>query len=627
MRSRQSRSRRPARPRPAAAAFEPVQAAGSRPSVPDEPAEGGTPARTDAGGPRPTAPADAAAPGGSGWGRTAVEAVLDRRFVQIGLGILLLAAAIRLPELAINPFHHDEGVNGFFTTRLVRANSYRYDPANYHGPSLYYFALLSSILFGLTTEAMRLVTVVAGIATVALVLPLRRYLGSMATLTAAGLLAISPGMIYMSRYFIHEMLLVCFSLGLIVSVILYLDQRRSAYLLAAAASAALIFATKETGIITVVVYLIAAVVADRYVQLRNPGRHNRQAAAAARQLVGGPRQVRVPGSGATPKSIWVDGVEYRPAGSGTAAPAAPAGPRRGARAPRPAAEPGGPFAATGRPSTAQLAGAAVMFAVIWVLLFSSFFTNWPKGLLDSVAAFTIWTQTGAATQIQPFTKYLEWMASADAPLLLLGIAGGLLVAWRAADRLSVFIGLWALGVTLAYSIIQYKTPWIVINMLVPLALLAGILVRELFAARVSRQAVPILLGASVLLSGYQAYDLNYVRYDDEAYPYVFVHTTREALALVDDVEKAGARAGTGRQTGVVLYTPDHWPLGWYLRNYPRAGYFNKIVDTKEPIVITRADQEKELTEAFTSAYARQREYVLRPGVKLVLFLRRDSFGL
>ena len=128
---------------------------------------------------------------------------LDRWFVPVALAILLVAAALRLPELALNPFHHDEGVNGFFTTNLVRQGVYTYDPANYHGPSLYYFALVSEILFGLTTEAMRLVPVVFGLLLVGLVFPLRRYLGSLAVLVGGALLAISPGAVYISRYFIH----------------------------------------------------------------------------------------------------------------------------------------------------------------------------------------------------------------------------------------------------------------------------------------------------------------------------------------------------------------------------------------------------------------------------------------
>ena len=37
--------------------------------------------------------------------------------------------------------HHDEGVNGFFLTNLVRNAEYKYDPSNYHGPTLYYLTL------------------------------------------------------------------------------------------------------------------------------------------------------------------------------------------------------------------------------------------------------------------------------------------------------------------------------------------------------------------------------------------------------------------------------------------------------------------------------------------------------
>jgi len=43
------------------------------------------------------------------------------------------------------PLHHDEGVNGNFLVRLVREGAYNYDPANYHGPTLYYFAAVMPI--------------------------------------------------------------------------------------------------------------------------------------------------------------------------------------------------------------------------------------------------------------------------------------------------------------------------------------------------------------------------------------------------------------------------------------------------------------------------------------------------
>ncbi len=516
--------------------------------------------------------------------------VFDRWFVPIAIGIMLVAAALRLPELALNPFHHDEGVNGSFVTNLVRTGRYVYDPANYHGPSLYYFALLSEILFGLTTEAMRLVPVVFGLLLVAFVFPLRPYLGSLAVLVAGAVLAISPGAVYISRYFIHETLLVTFSLGLVVSAILYLDRRESKYVLGAAVAAALLFATKETGIITVIVLLIAVVVGHYYAAWRHPS-------VVAR---------RTPRHRATrPKSVWIEGVEYRAARGD------------GDTVGRVASLSPGPIPGE------HLAAAAVVFLVIYVLLYSSFFSNFPKGLVDSLATFTIWAQTGEATQGQPIYKYLEWMIPLDAVILVLGVIGGLVAAIRARSRLWVVIGLWAAGITTAYSIIQYKTPWIILNMLLPLALLAGLAISEMWQSRRLRLGVPVVLGAALLVSGYQAIDLNYRHYDDEAYSYVFVHSTREMLGLLDEIETIAERAGPGQQTGVVFMSRDHWPLSWYMRNNRSAAFCDSICETEAAMIVANTNLEAELGPSIEDRYDRVGAYNLRPGVDLVLFVRSD----
>ena len=147
------------------------------------------------------------------------------------VAILATAAFLRFYDLELVPLHHDEGVNGNFLVRLVREGFYQYDPGNYHGPTLYYFAAafpwLLRVLsgpnaqnsYGLTTVAVRCVPALFGLATVGLVFALRRNLGTIATLSAAGLLAISPGAVYLSRYFIHETLFVFFTLGIVVAAL------------------------------------------------------------------------------------------------------------------------------------------------------------------------------------------------------------------------------------------------------------------------------------------------------------------------------------------------------------------------------------------------------------------------
>ena len=117
--------------------------------------------------------------------------------------ILMTGAFLRLYDLGLVPFHHDEGVNGNFLVTLVREGRYQYDPQNYHGPTLYFFSAVipwivrffggksAGDTYGLTTFNVRLVTAAFGVATIWLALLLRKRLGAIGALSAAGLMAIA----------------------------------------------------------------------------------------------------------------------------------------------------------------------------------------------------------------------------------------------------------------------------------------------------------------------------------------------------------------------------------------------------------------------------------------------------
>src|SRR3954451_16664148 len=60
----------------------------------------------------------------------------ERTWNRWAYGIVALAGFLRFFDILNRPVHHDEGVNGWFLTNLIRDNMYKYDPANYHGPSL-----------------------------------------------------------------------------------------------------------------------------------------------------------------------------------------------------------------------------------------------------------------------------------------------------------------------------------------------------------------------------------------------------------------------------------------------------------------------------------------------------------
>jgi uncharacterized protein (TIGR03663 family) len=508
--------------------------------------------------------------------------------------IFLIAAALRMYDLNLVPLHHDEGVNGNFLVRLVREGVYEYNPTNYHGPTLYYFAAffpwVVRVLFGkaamenygLTTVAIRMVPALFGLGTIGLIFLLRRWLGTIATLSAALLLALSPGAVYLSRYFIHETHFVFLTLAIIVSCLYFYEYRNAFYLIPAAAAAALLFATKETAMISVGVLIIALAVTLIYTWL----------------LRGKTRPARV--KTRTQQEQW-SALGFLD-------------------------ELGGPIIAG-----LCVVLAAITFAGLYYLFYSSFTHN-PKGLSDSLQTFAVWTKTGSKDHVHPLYTYIEWLVRREAPLLFLGGLGALFIVLKPKNALALFSALWAFGLIAAYSLIPYKTPWLMLNFVVPLALIAGYAVQAIWELD-GRQwrVMGLVLFSAVAFSTYQSIDLNFINYDndDQSYVYVYAHTTRGMLDLVKEIDRIGNER-SGGQTGITIVSPDYWPLPWYLRNYTRVGYYGQLAPSTEPMIIANEVQQPEIEANFRDLYQQVRSkeqdgsFELRPGVRLLLYERRKD---
>jgi uncharacterized protein (TIGR03663 family) len=492
-----------------------------------------------------------------------------------GLSIVIAAALLRLLFLTEKPLHHDEGVNGVFLATLFRTGYYHYDPANYHGPILYYLTVIPTAInslfhwgHGLSTFGIRLVTAVFGAGVVWLVLGLRRWLGDAGSLAAAVFAAFSPGFVYFSRYFIHEILFVFFTLGIIVAWLWHGETGKQRYLMLASASAALLFATKETWIITVAVWLIALPCTLIWLRL-----------------------LKLP--------------EQRP-------------PRARRAASNRAAEPGKPE------GSKPFVSAALLFVAIAVVLYSSFFTN-PKGILDSLLTFTYWTKTGQhGIYNREWSTYLKWLGQEEMPILILGAVGLLVALVRARSRLLVSCAFWTLGIFAAYSLVPYKTPWLALSLILPLALMAGHLINEMY--RPGLRALTIVVAAIAAAAAlYQAIDISFVHYDDntDAYPYVYAHTTRDFLSLINEIDSIAARNPVRKDIGITVVSPEHWPMPWYLREYTHVGYWGHLVPTSEPIVIALKSQSYELEQQLGGGYRQFSTHDLRPGNTLVMYVKKD----
>src|SRR5206468_4093392 len=104
---------------------------------------------------------------------------------------------------------------------------------------------------------LRLLTVLFGVGLILLLPLIADGLGRGATFCAAVLTAVSPAMVFYSRYYIHEMLLVFFTLLALCAGWRYIRSRKLGWALLAGAAIGLMQVTKETFIFTLVAAVLA----------------------------------------------------------------------------------------------------------------------------------------------------------------------------------------------------------------------------------------------------------------------------------------------------------------------------------------------------------------------------------
>jgi len=509
-------------------------------------------------------------------------------WIAVCAAVILAGAVIRLYHLELVPLHHDEGVNGFFLTNLYRDHVYHYDPENYHGPTLYYFALVMTYIFGLSTVAIRLTTALFGIGTIWIILALRQRIGKIGAISAAAFVAFSPGCVYFSRYFIHETLFAFFTLGIIVYWFKYKDDPWPGYLMVAAVMAALLFATKETAVINAFGIVLAAIGGGIYIRLRNWITNRRGAPVEG-------LQAERDQTGMINKG--------RPPDSKSEAPTNERGRRR---------------------QILIWAGAFVLFAFVFALMYSSIFT-YARGVKDAFRALSFWTKTGKTGHVHAWYSYVQWMWEEETPLLVLGGVGIITALWLATSRFAVFISLLTLAMLIGYSMVPYKTPWLHLTVMLTLAVCAGWAIQAFYERSKGWEKV-LCVALIIAPTGFllrQAIELNFYHYDDDNFAYVYAHTRREIFGLLDQVAEIARRSGKGDDLSITITTTEYWPLPWYFRNYKNAGFYGQLVNRGDLVVIGQSEQDADLQKMLGNSYIQLGMYTLRPGVDLVIYAKHD----
>ncbi len=507
---------------------------------------------------------------------------MNRWFVAAMALLTGVGLGLRLPGLELRPMHNDEGVNAMKFRLLWVNNNYKYDPNEFHGPTLPYMTLPSAWVSGtrdfneFMPTTFRAVPAVFGAGLILLLLLLAPEFGKAETLWAAALIAVSPAMVFYSRDYIHEMLLLFFTALSFFSGWRYFRSGCVAWALSSGIGLGLMCATKETFVFAVAALALAV------------------------------------GSSA----VW----NHIPLGRGE---------RRE------------PLIAR-RAKWRHVVLALLLALAVAALFFSSFFTN-GHGLLDALRTYVPWMrraggETPHAHSWAFYFRRLLWFHAAGGPIwseafvAALALAGFFVALFGTARLLPRLIAFYTFWLTLIYTVLSYKTPWCLLGFYHGTILLAGVgaasILRACKTAR-WRTALCLVLAAGVAQLGWQAWRGNFATDNGGVLycaspknPYVYSQTSPDILKLVSTVDALAHVSRDGYGTIVEVMSPQsYWPLPWYLRRFTRAGYWDEVPNQPlAPIMIVSAELRAAFDERPARTHLMAGYFQLRPNVFMELYV-------
>lgn len=312
------------------------------------------------------------------------------------VSLLVVSLVARLYGLDERPLHHDESMIATFSWQLFEGRGYQYSPL-LHGPFSYYLNAVVFFLFGVSDYTTRLGQAFCGVGLVALVYSFRDYISRAGLLTAASLIGLGPTFLYYTRFGKPDPYLIFFFVLFVLFCLRYDAQRSNSDLYGAAASLSLQFCTKENAYLYLGVSVSFLGILLSY------------------------RTLKPNGSESTIRVRW--------------------------RA----------FVRRLRENRWPFALGFLIFWVIYILLYSSFFTN-PGGVLDGLYRQSLKFWFGQHAQpgwwVAPFSFYLSLLVIYEVPVVIFIFYGLYRQLARGTVSKVIFLGAFGLTCILAWYLNQ-----------------------------------------------------------------------------------------------------------------------------------------------------------------------------
>jgi uncharacterized protein (TIGR03663 family) len=469
-------------------------------------------------------------------------------FETLFILVFAVTLILRFAVLDLKLFHHDEAIHAWFSYELVTKGVYAYDPM-YHGPFLYYITAGMFYLFGQSDLVARLMPALFGALLVPLVYVIYRlgYLDKTQALIAALFIALSPDLVYFSRFLRHDVFQLFFTLLILVALLCYINKGQLRYALLAGLAVGGGMTLKED----MPVFLIIVATFALYLLIRGhvhlPKTWKRDLLLGLVVAVG-IMAVFYSSFGIHPEILetgWMKAYTHWVAMHGQC----------------------------------RICGPWFFYILLFLLYEVPIFF---------LAIFGIIQFADRHNPLPGLTGRIKGLfgEKTDKPLIFeipdkfeLSPAERRIVPWNKRELFFLFCIYWMLASMAAYAYIGEKVPWLIIHQLLPMIFVAVYLMTP-------RKTWVALLGCIFLII--MTWHVAFVPADVNE-PIVQVQNSedmREVMKIIDN------------SSVVVIASKDYWPLPWYYRGdaWNKMRFYGQIVDTStiyqiNPDMVITHDQE------------------------------------
>ncbi|MGB0744750.1 MAG: glycosyltransferase family 39 protein [Opitutales bacterium] len=231
------------------------------------------------------------------------------------------------------------------------------------------------------------------------------------------------------------------------------------------------------------------------------------------------------------------------------------------------------------------------------------------------------------TMLWPKHAFGTWWSEGGIAILAL-LACALTLLKKRSMAVVAFVTLSVLLHILIYSLLAYKTPWLMSLPWALACLLGGfVFMKDNSSGSLGRSAVLVTFFALCLLyQTHQSLLANGRLANHADNPYAYVPTSRNITKMPEWLKKLESALGKDAVEPIAIIGQSFWPLPWYLRDFDQVSYWNQPLDglNEFPIVISMPEQTAACNELLSETHT-QLPRTLRSNVAISLYLKNDTW--